>query len=78
MAFDGRLFADTRTRHRYSQRALAKAAGVAPSFVASLEAGNSTDPGYRRLKKVCRILDVDPDLFFEDLAQNYQQGGQTA
>ena len=71
--FNATLLADLRGKQRYSQRTLAEAAGVKASFVASLESGTSQNPGHVDLAKVSRVLGVDPSVFFDELAESFQQ-----
>lgn len=73
MAFNRKLLADKRTELRYSQRGLAEVAGVKSSFIAAAEAGNSKNPGYIEIRKIARVLGVDPDDFFTHDADSYQQ-----
>lgn len=72
--FKPAVLAKIRTEQRYSQRQLAKAAGVKPSFVAALEAGHSKDPGFIGIDKVARVLGVDPGVFFDSNACQNTQG----
>lgn len=68
MRFNAALLAELREKARYSQRELAEAANVKSSFIADLEAGNSKKPNYPDLRSVARVLNVDPDVFFDQTA----------
>jgi transcriptional regulator with XRE-family HTH domain len=74
MSFNPQLLASIRDKQRYSQRELAKAAGVKPSFVTMLEAGRSKKPNYPDLRAIANVLGIeDLDVFFAPRADSNQQ-----
>ena len=74
MVFNRQLLASIREGQRYSQRELARAAGVKSSFIASIEAGRSKKPNYPDLKRIANVLGVDNlDVFFAQTADSSQQ-----
>jgi transcriptional regulator with XRE-family HTH domain len=57
----GRRIHDVRQRLHWSQERLARQARVTRNFIASLESGNTGDPGAARLQRVARALGVPID-----------------
>lgn len=62
--FDRKLFQEMRVERGWNAAALAKKAGLDPGTVASWEKGRTRPKGTTKLAAVCKVLGVDPDLFF--------------
>jgi transcriptional regulator with XRE-family HTH domain len=59
MVYVGERLKELRARRLLSQRDLAEEAGVSPATIAKIET-NKVEPNYRTLRKLVRVLDVEP------------------
>ncbi len=49
----------------FSQKQLSKVAGVSLKQIKNIESGRTKNPGIETIKRLARVLNVDPSIFFE-------------
>jgi transcriptional regulator with XRE-family HTH domain len=62
----GRYLVRVRRTRMWTQGELAEEAGVSPTTVSGIESGKISRPHFGTLRKLARVLEIDPQDFFGD------------